>query len=94
MSYIVNSYPATGLRHEPSALLANAVDALLWAGGLDRRGMRLVRIVDTQSGKSYEAAALRGAQSGAGSVVRTYAGGRGATNRSNWLRSRTTSACR
>lgn len=36
-----------------------AAEALLFAATLTRRGMRLVRIIDTESGKVYEESVLR-----------------------------------
>lgn len=59
MRYLVNSSPKPGYRYEPSVRFANAVDALLRAAELGRRGMRLVRIVDTKTGQVYQEAALR-----------------------------------
>lgn len=57
--YIVNSSPGAGHRYEPSAKFDNAVDALEWAAGLTKRGMRLVRILDKTTGEIFEAPALR-----------------------------------
>ena len=47
MAFIVNSSPGPGRRFEPSETLQDAEAALGWAVGLQRRGMRLVRIRDT-----------------------------------------------
>ena len=65
MAYLVNSSPGAGLRFEPSVKFENAVDALLWAAGLGKRGMRLVRIFDSATGKVYEETTLRNELSGA-----------------------------
>ncbi len=65
MPYIVNSRPGPGLRYQAGQTFENAVDALLWAGVLDRRGMQQIRIVDTKTKLVYEEAALRAALRGA-----------------------------
>lgn len=59
MAFIVNSSPGAGLRFEPSATLPDASAALGWAAGLERRGMRLIRIRDTVSGAVFDQRALR-----------------------------------
>ena len=59
MVFIVNSSPGAGLRFEPSASFNDAKSALGWAVGLDRRGMRLIRIKDTISGRVFDEKALR-----------------------------------
>jgi hypothetical protein len=59
MPYIVNSSPGAGLRFEASAALPDAKGALDWAVDLERRGMRLIRIRDTESGQIFETRALR-----------------------------------
>lgn len=59
MSFIVNSSPGAGLRFEPSATLPDAKAALDWAQGLERRGMRLIRIRDTLSGRVFNEQELR-----------------------------------
>lgn len=59
MSFIVNSSPGAGLRFEPSATLADAKDALGWAAGLARRGMRHIRIRDTETGTVFDEKGLR-----------------------------------
>lgn len=59
MAFIVNSSPGAGLRFEKSATFPDAKDALDWASGLSRRGMRLVRIKDTDSGQVFDEKALR-----------------------------------
>lgn len=61
MAYIVNSLPRPGLRYAASQTFENAVDALLWAGELDRRGMHRIRIVDTRTSVVHEEAGLRAA---------------------------------
>jgi hypothetical protein len=47
------------LRFEPSVTFPDAKAALGWAIGLERRGMRLVRIRDTQSGAIFDERGLR-----------------------------------
>jgi hypothetical protein len=59
MPYIVNSAPGAGLRFESSVTVADAPAALDWAAGLAKRGMRLIRIKDTITGKVYDATDLR-----------------------------------
>lgn len=59
MPFIVNSSPGAGLRFEPSATLPDAKAALDWAIDLECRGMRLIRIRDTDSGQIFEARTLR-----------------------------------
>lgn len=59
MSFIVNSSPGPGLRFERSATFADAKDALSWAIGLDRRGMRLIRIRDMSTGNVFDERGLR-----------------------------------
>lgn len=62
MPFIVNSSPGPGLRFEPSATFADAKAALGWAAGLERRGMRLVRIRDTVTGTVFDERGLRAEQ--------------------------------
>ncbi|HVK82409.1 MAG TPA: hypothetical protein VM915_17550 [Verrucomicrobiae bacterium] len=59
MAFIVNSSPGPGLRFEPSSTQPNAKAALGWADGLERRGMRLIRIRDTESGAIFNQNELR-----------------------------------
>ena len=59
MPFIVNSSPGAGLRFEPSATFAEANDALGWAVGLSRRGMRLIRIRNTDTGLVFDEKSLR-----------------------------------
>ena len=59
MTFIVNSSPGAGLRFEASATLPDAKAALDWAIGLERRGMRMVRIRDTATGQVFDERALR-----------------------------------
>lgn len=59
MPYIVNSSPGAGLRFEPSATFPDAKAALAWATGLGQRGMRLIRIRDTETGRVFEEKELR-----------------------------------
>jgi hypothetical protein len=59
MPFIVNSSPGAGLRFEPSATFVEAKDALGWAAGLSRRGMRLVRIRNTDTGLVFDERSLQ-----------------------------------
>jgi hypothetical protein len=59
MAFIVNSSPGAGLRFEPSNMLSDIKAALDWAEGLSRRGMRLVRIRDTDTGRIFDERELR-----------------------------------
>lgn len=59
MPFIVNSSPGAGLRFEPSATFLEAKDALGWAAGLARRGMRLIRIRNTDTGLVFDEKGLR-----------------------------------
>ncbi|MBL8547473.1 MAG: hypothetical protein JNL81_13490 [Hyphomonadaceae bacterium] len=59
MRFIVNSSPGAGLRFEPSATFPDAKAALGWAAGLERRGMRLIRIRDTVTGTIFDERQLR-----------------------------------
>lgn len=54
MAFIVNSSPGPGLRFEPSSTFDDAKAALQWAAGLTRRGMRLVRIRDMETGQVFD----------------------------------------
>lgn len=59
MAFVVNSSPGAGLKFEPSNTLEDAKSALEWAAGLTRRGMRLVRIRDMDTGQVYDERQLR-----------------------------------
>lgn len=59
MAFIVNSSPGAGLRFEASATFPDAKAALGWAVGLERRGMRLIRIKDTDTGAVFDQRGLR-----------------------------------
>jgi len=59
VAFIVNSSPGAGLRFEPSATLPDAKAALGWAAGLERRGMRQIRIRDTETGRIFNEKELR-----------------------------------
>lgn len=59
MPYLVNSAPGPGLRSEPSVTVAEAPDALSWATGLEKRGMRAVRIKDVDTGQVYDIKGLQ-----------------------------------
>lgn len=59
MPFMVNSSPGPGLRFEQSATFPDAKAALGWAVGLERRGMRLIRIRDTDTGNVFDERGLR-----------------------------------
>ena len=59
MAFIVNSSPGAALLFEPSATFADEKAALDHAAALSRRGMRLVRIRDTESGEVFDERAFR-----------------------------------
>ncbi len=59
MAYIVNSSPGAGLRFEASKSVPSAHAALDWAMGLERRGMRMIRIVDAATGRVFNEKELR-----------------------------------
>lgn len=59
MAYIVNSSPGAGLRFEDSKTFPEVKAAHDWAIALERRGMRLVRIVDTATGLVFNEKELR-----------------------------------
>jgi len=59
MAFIVNSSPGAGLRFEASNTLTDIKAALEWAAGLSRRGMRLIRIRDTDTGRVFDERQLR-----------------------------------
>jgi hypothetical protein len=59
VAFIVNSSPGPGLRFEPSNTFADIKAALDWAVGLSRRGMRLIRIRDTDTGRIFDERELR-----------------------------------
>lgn len=59
MGFVVNSAPGPGLRFEPSCVHPDATAALRWADGLERRGMRMIRIRDTDTGVVFDQKGLR-----------------------------------
>lgn len=59
MAFIVNSSPGAGLRFEPSATVSTAPAALDCVERLSARGMRLIRIRDTETGQVFDEKALR-----------------------------------
>lgn len=59
MAYIINSSPGAGLRFQPSVTVADADAALSEAAALARRGMRLIKIKDTESGQVFDENGLR-----------------------------------
>lgn len=59
MAFVVNSAPGAGLRFEPSARHEDGAAALAWAEGLARRNMRLIRILDTETGAIFDEKGLR-----------------------------------
>ncbi len=59
MSFIVNSSPGAGFRFEPSVTFPDAKEALGHAMGLASRGMRLIKIKNTETGEVFDEKALR-----------------------------------
>jgi len=59
MAFMVNSSPGPGLRFEPSATFPKANEALVCAIALARRGMRLIRIRNTETGVIFDERGLR-----------------------------------
>ena len=59
MAFIVNSSPGAGLRFEASVTLPDATAALAHASNLAKRGMRLIKIRDTETGEIFDERALR-----------------------------------
>jgi len=59
VAYIVNSSPGAGLRSEQSATFPDPKTALTHAQRLWVRGMRTIRIKDTESGEIFDEQALR-----------------------------------
>lgn len=59
MAYIVNSSPGAGLRSEQSATFPDPKTALTHAQRLWVRGMRTIRIKDTESGEIFDEQGLR-----------------------------------
>jgi len=59
MAFIVNSSPGAGLRFEASVTLPDAKAALSHAAGLAQRGMRMIKIRDTESGQIFDEKSLR-----------------------------------
>jgi hypothetical protein len=59
MAYIVSSSPGAGLRAEPSASFPSAQSAFHWTTLLSKRGMRTIRIRNTETGEVLEERGLR-----------------------------------
>ncbi len=59
MAFIVNSSPRAGLTFEPGVTVADAKAALDHAVALSRRGMRLIRIKNLESGEIFDERGLR-----------------------------------
>ena len=59
MAFIVNSAPRKGLLYEPSRTVPDASTALIHAVALSQRGMRLIKIKDTESGEVFDERAFR-----------------------------------
>lgn len=59
MAFMVNSSPGAGFRFEPSVTLPDAKRALEHAAALARRGMRQIKIRDTESGQVFDERELR-----------------------------------
>lgn len=64
MPFIVNSSPGAGLRFEPGVTLPDAKSALTHAADLATRGMRQIKIRDTETGEIFDEKALRAKLSG------------------------------
>jgi len=59
MAFIVNSSPRAGLLFEPGVTVPDAKAALDHAVALSRRGMRLIKIRDTESGEIFDERGFR-----------------------------------
>jgi hypothetical protein len=59
VAYIVNSSPGAGLRSEQSATFPDPKTALTHVQRLWVRGMRTIRIKDTESGEIFDEQGLR-----------------------------------
>lgn len=59
MAFLVNSSPRAGHMFEPSVTVADAAAALDQAVGLSRRGMRLIRIRNLETGEILDERGLR-----------------------------------
>ena len=59
MAFMVNSSPGAGFRFVPSVTFPDAKAALDHAIGLSRRGMRLIKIRDHESGEVFDERSLR-----------------------------------
>lgn len=59
MTFMVNSSPGAGLLFERSVTVADTRAALAHAVGLSRRGMRLIKIRDIESGEVFDERGFR-----------------------------------
>lgn len=59
MSFMVNSSPGAGFRFEPSVTFPDAKEALGHAVALASRGMRLIKIKNTETGEVFDERGLR-----------------------------------
>jgi hypothetical protein len=59
MAFIVNSSPGAGLRFEPSATFADAKTALNHARRLALRGMRSIKVRESESGVIHDMESLQ-----------------------------------
>ena len=59
MAFMVNSSPRSGLLFEPSRTVDDAGAVLIHAVALSHRGMRLIKIRDTESGEVFDERGFR-----------------------------------
>lgn len=59
MPFMVNSAPRAGFRFEPGVTFTDIQQALEHAVALSRRGMREIKIRDTESGQIFDERAFR-----------------------------------
>jgi hypothetical protein len=59
VAFIVNSSPGAGLRFEPSATVSTVHAARDCVERLSARGMRLIRVRDTETGSVFDEKGLR-----------------------------------
>ena len=59
MAFLVNSSPRAGHLFEPSRTVSDASTALIHAVALSHRGMRLIKIKDTETGEVFDERGFR-----------------------------------
>lgn len=59
MAFLVNSSPGAGHLFEPSRTVDDARTALVHAVALSHRGMRLIKIKDTETGEVFDERGFR-----------------------------------